>query len=373
MLVFLEDAQIASATDYCPFGWEMPGRNINSDKYRYGFNGKEKDDDGEFGSITNYDYGFRIYNPAVGRFLSVDPLTRNYPYYTPYQFAANSPIGSIDLDGLESLFKHQPEIEYKPVFKNGPNSVMETLSNAGHNFMAIPSNAYKGAENNLRSIWNFGVNLYHGKYNGSNATVILVKMDHAFSEGIDRNFDYHTTTPLTNQLIDALDRATDPKSIEFSLELYLFGGKQILDDLAKKTSTGLTINTGSGTPPLPLPVPQRVKKLFKNLDDAKPAGSADEALDLINKTLDKIEDAYSGIVKNPNADKMPNIQDGRMYGVLDDKFVKRNADGSLRAFTRKNVIVAEGDGSFKIFVRDKANKVNDQKGKLLFEKKGKTE
>lgn len=86
-----------------PFGWEMPGRKYNSNNYRYGFNGKEKDDEGEFGSITNYDYGFRIYNPAIGRFLSVDPLTGSYPHYTPYQFAGNKPIQSIDVDGLEEF------------------------------------------------------------------------------------------------------------------------------------------------------------------------------------------------------------------------------------------------------------------------------
>jgi len=81
----------------------MPGRKYNSAEYRYGFNGKEKDNEGEFGSITNYDYGFRIYNPAIGKFLSVDPLTKSYPYYTPYQFAGNKPIQSIDLDGLEEF------------------------------------------------------------------------------------------------------------------------------------------------------------------------------------------------------------------------------------------------------------------------------
>ncbi len=87
--------------DYYPFGWEMPGRKYNSSEYRYGFNGKEKDQSGEFGSITNYDYGFRIYNPAIGKFLSVDPLTKEYPWLTPYQFAENAPIKFIDLDGAE--------------------------------------------------------------------------------------------------------------------------------------------------------------------------------------------------------------------------------------------------------------------------------
>ena len=49
-----------------------------------------------------YDYGFRIYNPGIGKFLSVDPLTAQFPNLTPYQFASNRPIVAIDLDGLES-------------------------------------------------------------------------------------------------------------------------------------------------------------------------------------------------------------------------------------------------------------------------------
>ncbi len=87
-------------SDYYPFGMVMHGRTYNFGDYRYGFNGKEKDDKGEWGS-THYDYGFRIYNPQIARFLSVDPLAPEYPWYTPYQFAGNMPIWAIDLDGLE--------------------------------------------------------------------------------------------------------------------------------------------------------------------------------------------------------------------------------------------------------------------------------
>ena len=86
---------------------QMPSRKYQSvtlssaEGYRYGFNGKEKDKD--INSLTAYDYGFRIYNPAIGKFLSVDPLMNSYPWYTPYQFAGNKPIGMVDLDGLEAV------------------------------------------------------------------------------------------------------------------------------------------------------------------------------------------------------------------------------------------------------------------------------
>ena len=53
-------------------GMEQPERKwkIGSGFYRYGFNGKEFDK--EVSGTTTYDYGFRIYSPALGRFLSVD-------------------------------------------------------------------------------------------------------------------------------------------------------------------------------------------------------------------------------------------------------------------------------------------------------------
>ena len=96
------NADVVSAQDYYPFGMLQPGRSYNAGGYRYGFNGKEKDDEVK-GDGVQYDYGFRIYDARLGRFLSVDPLTKSYPWYTPYQFAGNKPIRCIDLDGLEEL------------------------------------------------------------------------------------------------------------------------------------------------------------------------------------------------------------------------------------------------------------------------------
>lgn len=80
----------------------MPGRVFNSSLYRYGFNGKENDNEVK-GEGNQQDYGMRIYDPRVGRFLSVDPLTKDYPMLTPYQFAGNKPIFALDLDGAEEL------------------------------------------------------------------------------------------------------------------------------------------------------------------------------------------------------------------------------------------------------------------------------
>ncbi|PSL24015.1 RHS repeat-associated core domain-containing protein, partial [Chitinophaga ginsengisoli] len=53
------------------------------------------------GEGNQQDYGMRVYDPRLGKFLSVDPLTKSYPELTPYQFASNNPIFNIDLDGAE--------------------------------------------------------------------------------------------------------------------------------------------------------------------------------------------------------------------------------------------------------------------------------
>jgi len=70
--------------------------------YRYGFNGKENDNEVK-GEGNQQDYGMRVYDPRIAKFLSVDPITAKYPMLTPYQFASNSPILNIDLDGAEAL------------------------------------------------------------------------------------------------------------------------------------------------------------------------------------------------------------------------------------------------------------------------------
>ncbi|MBK7034873.1 MAG: RHS repeat-associated core domain-containing protein [Bacteroidetes bacterium] len=89
---------------YDPFGMGIVGRDWQvGSGYRYGFNGKERDPE-TYGEGNIYDYGFRIYNARLGRFLSVDPLTQSFPWYTPYQFAGNKPIAFIDLDGLEDVY-----------------------------------------------------------------------------------------------------------------------------------------------------------------------------------------------------------------------------------------------------------------------------
>ncbi|WPQ61468.1 RHS repeat-associated core domain-containing protein [Chitinophaga sancti] len=105
ILVDHYEPTMSSSQEYYPFGMLMPGRSsvVTGGSYRYGFNGKENDNEVK-GEGNEQDYGMRVYDPRVGKFLSVDPLTKSYPELTPYQFASNTPIQGIDLDGEEVKF-----------------------------------------------------------------------------------------------------------------------------------------------------------------------------------------------------------------------------------------------------------------------------
>ena len=120
------ESVVVSASDYYPFGMAMKERTFENSEYRYGFNGKENDTD--FGSHIQ-DYGFRLYSPAEVRFLSVDPLTKGYPMLTPYQFASNSPIGMIDVDGLEGVESVTQKTVTMPKPDTAPKIVKQVYEN----------------------------------------------------------------------------------------------------------------------------------------------------------------------------------------------------------------------------------------------------
>jgi RHS repeat-associated protein len=106
----------------------MPGRKYPAagGLYRYGFNGKENDNEVK-GEGNQQDYGMRIYDPRLVRFLSVDPLQDEYPELTPYQFASDNPITFIDRDGEEAAYKM-------------PDGSIYVQPPSDHNIVRIPQN-----------------------------------------------------------------------------------------------------------------------------------------------------------------------------------------------------------------------------------------
>ncbi|TAH41465.1 MAG: PASTA domain-containing protein [Bacteroidetes bacterium] len=128
---------ILSANDYYPFGMMMVGRSFSASEYRFGFNGKENDNEVK-GQGSQQDYGMRIYSPKLGRFLSIDPLYYEFPQLTPYQFSSNNPIMNVDIDGLEgtaangaSTISPQPRTIPLPRIIPLPSPVIRVLGSLG--------------------------------------------------------------------------------------------------------------------------------------------------------------------------------------------------------------------------------------------------
>jgi len=97
-----KQAELLSAQGYEPFGSLLPGRNYSSGSYRYLFQGQEHDDEINGSTGTSYAFEYRMHDPRIGRFLSIDPLAAKYPHNSPYAFSENKVIQYVELEGLET-------------------------------------------------------------------------------------------------------------------------------------------------------------------------------------------------------------------------------------------------------------------------------
>ncbi|TAM94746.1 MAG: hypothetical protein EPN39_16760 [Chitinophagaceae bacterium] len=93
---------------YYPYGLKMAGISdealpVVPNNYLY--NGKElqQNEFSDGSGLEDYDYGFRGYDPQLGRFIEQDPLTDEFATVSPYQYALNDPVANIDEDGLAVL------------------------------------------------------------------------------------------------------------------------------------------------------------------------------------------------------------------------------------------------------------------------------
>ncbi|HKC68654.1 MAG TPA: hypothetical protein VKG26_10510, partial [Bacteroidia bacterium] len=89
------------ATDYYAFGQPMADRNFANDEgtYRYGFNGKEQDDEVHGIQGAAYTAEYWEYDARLGRRWNQDPMTKKFPFQSPYMAFNGNPILYADPTG----------------------------------------------------------------------------------------------------------------------------------------------------------------------------------------------------------------------------------------------------------------------------------
>ena len=92
--------EIVEENNYYPFGLKHKGYNmaINGTHHKYMFGGKEFDE--SFQTLNTYDFGARNYDPALARWMNIDPLAEQGRRWSPYNYAFDNPVYFVDPDGM---------------------------------------------------------------------------------------------------------------------------------------------------------------------------------------------------------------------------------------------------------------------------------
>ncbi|TCN49911.1 RHS repeat-associated core domain-containing protein [Flavobacterium circumlabens] len=102
-LSYDKNLAIQDENQYYPFGLLQKRQTdvIVESNYKYRYNGKELQDENIGGFQLNlYDYGARNYDPALGRWMSIDPLAEQMRRWSPYNYCFNNPLRFKDPDGM---------------------------------------------------------------------------------------------------------------------------------------------------------------------------------------------------------------------------------------------------------------------------------
>ena len=83
----------------------MPGRGYDAETYPFGFGGKETDNEvKDKGNQIVFEN--RVYDPRIGKWLSIDPATDVYASWSPYNYVRDNPILRVDHEGLWDITVH---------------------------------------------------------------------------------------------------------------------------------------------------------------------------------------------------------------------------------------------------------------------------
>jgi RHS repeat-associated protein len=322
-------ADVLSYSDYYPFGMLVPNRHGDSNTYRYGFQGQEMDNEikGEGNSLN---YEFRMHDPRIGRFLSIDPLTKSYPHNSPYAFSQNRVIDGIELEGLEYLNYNEARVE----FTSG--RLQLKLENFNNNFQKIYKESFsksgldaKGAASNKV----FGIT--EGAVNTDN---LSGNSDGTFT---DSNYQLNTDVRYNkgNGEIDGRQK---------------FGNKNFFSD----TSYGKTYE--------PTPIPAKgaamaillVYDIYKGIQDfidTKAMVDDKDALDKQTRSWN-VKDRWTGKVLNSNKAIVVQVLND-LKNAIKKGIIKPENQNTKDMTDIANIVLFGGNGKEGQMIRETAEKI----------------
>lgn len=131
-----------------------PVINSSNVTYKYKYNGKELQD--ELG-LNTYAYGWRDYDPTIGRFNKIDRFAEKYHRYTPYGYAGNNPVLVNDIQG-DSLWINHKGNNYLYEYSKDAGGKLYTVSGGRKTAYSGKVNGFLGKSFNALNTLNSGSN-----------------------------------------------------------------------------------------------------------------------------------------------------------------------------------------------------------------------
>jgi len=207
-LSYNKNLNIIEENNYYPFGLEQKSHpNIistlgNAIAQKYKYNGKELQDELQ---LNVYDYGARNYDPALGRWMNIDPLAEINPSFTTYHYCSNNPTNRTDPTGMlddwyednQGIMQFDPNVKSQKDLGNKGTYVGETHNETTKRggtaeYRKDGSIKYSNEQDGYERIWTntFARQREQLGVIGNKGVIVLPDYDNTISNSYNSDYDH---------------------------------------------------------------------------------------------------------------------------------------------------------------------------------------